>query len=63
MTDVAEWDALISEALEIEETAEDRERRLRHLERDILTAGLPPKDTADLVARLYAAQHAEGMHD
>ena len=63
MSEQAEWDRLISDALQIEESVEDRQRRLRHLERDILTAGLPAKETRALVERLHAASHAESMHD
>jgi hypothetical protein len=63
MTDRAEWDEWITEALEITETTEDKQRRLHHLERDILTADLPPKDAVELVGRLHAVLHTESTHD
>lgn len=58
-TERTEWDRLISDALAVEESAENRERRLAHLERDILASGLTTPATAELLQRLYA----EGLHD
>lgn len=63
MSELDELHALVSEALEIRETAEDKQRRLLHLERDILTAELAPEQITELVSRLYADQHAESMHE
>ena len=56
MTDLAEWDAFVSEALEIRETAEDKRRRLRQLQRDILSAEeLSTEESTALLRRLYSA--------
>ena len=62
MTELDELDALVSEALEIRETIEDKQRRLRHLERDILTAPVSAEERRSLLGRLYAGQHAECIH-
>ena len=62
-SELAELHALVTEALEIHESAEDKQRRLRHLERDILTAELTQEQAVGLLGRLYAASHAEGMHE
>ena len=61
MAELDELEALVSDALEIRETTEDKQRRLRHLERDILAANLSHGETFSLLERVYAAQHAEGM--
>lgn len=53
-TERTEWDRLISDALEVEESAENRQRRLAHLERDILAAGLTEPVTTELTERLRA---------
>jgi hypothetical protein len=55
VTELDEWDALVSEALEIRETAEDKQRRLRHLERDVLLADLTLEESESLLNRVYAA--------
>jgi hypothetical protein len=48
--DVTEWEAFLEEALRIPEPAADKDRRLRQLQRDMLTANLPPGADA-LLAR------------
>lgn len=58
MTELAEWDAFVSEALEIRETAEEKHRRLRQLQRDILAAELTQEEATTLLRRLYAAAPA-----
>lgn len=55
MTDLAEWDAFVSEALKIRESAKDKHRRLRQLQRDILGAEeLSAEESTELLRRLYA---------
>jgi uncharacterized coiled-coil DUF342 family protein len=62
MSELDELQALVSEALEIRETAEEKQRRLRHLEREILTSDLSTAERRTLVGRLYASEYAECMH-
>jgi hypothetical protein len=52
--DVTEWEAFLDEALRIPESAADKDRRLRQLQRDMLTANLPPGGDA-LIARTETA--------
>jgi hypothetical protein len=55
MTELAEWDAFVSEALEIRETPEEKRRRLRQLQRDILSASeLSIEQSTALLSRLPA---------
>lgn len=57
MTELDELAALVAEALEIREPAEDKQRRLAHLERDIVTTEeLTIEESDALIARLDAAR-------
>jgi hypothetical protein len=51
---VAEWEAFLEEALRIPETAEEKNRRLMQLQRDMLIANLPPGGDR-LIARTETA--------
>lgn len=62
-TELAEWDAFVSEAIEICESAEDKQRRLRQLERDILLADLTQAESEKLLARVYGAAQMDGACD
>lgn len=63
MTEMSEWDALVSEALTIRETAEEKNRRLLQLQRDILTAELTEDERTGLLRRVYAAVRVEATSD
>ena len=46
-----DWEALVDEALTVQESAEDKARRLRHLRRDIAEEA-PTEEAEALIERL-----------
>ena len=63
MSEMAEWSALVAEALTIQESAEDKQRRLRQLERDILLADLTAKESRGCWALVYDAAQMDSARD
>jgi hypothetical protein len=56
MSEHAEWEALVEEALRIRESDEDKERRLGQLARDIIRSDtLTAVESSELIARLQTA--------
>jgi hypothetical protein len=56
MSEHAEWEALVEEALRIHEPDEDKERRLGQLARDIIRSdALTAVESSELIARLQTA--------
>jgi hypothetical protein len=56
MSEHAEWEALVEEALRIREPDEDKERRLGQLARDIIRSDtLTAVESSELIARLQTA--------
>jgi len=54
--DAAEWTALVDDALSVRESAQDKDRRLAQLRRDLAQAELPQGVTAELLGRLVAGE-------
>jgi hypothetical protein len=55
MSELAEWEALIEEALRINEPDEAKERRLAQLQRDIIRSpALTPVEVSELMSRIQA---------
>lgn len=56
MSELAEWEALVEDALRIHETDEAKERRYAQLRRDIIrSTTLTPIEVSELMARIQAA--------
>jgi hypothetical protein len=56
MSELEEWAALVTEALQIQESDEDKERRLGQLARDIVRSdGLTAVESSELIVRIQTA--------
>jgi hypothetical protein len=62
MSEHAEWEALIEEALRIREPDDHKDRRFAQLQRDIIRSpNLSPVEVSELMARIQA-RALDGSH-